>query len=105
MVPRWLSVAALYALQKSMIATPWGPRAVPTGGAGVAAPAGIWILTIARTFFLAMRPPPLLRSKQRTSVVARPVAAPPRVQDYSLATLENSSSTGVSRPKMLTRTL
>ena len=35
-VPRWFSVAALYALQKSMIATPWGPRAVPTGGAGVA---------------------------------------------------------------------
>ena len=35
-VPRCASVAALYALQKSMIATPWGPRAVPTGGAGVA---------------------------------------------------------------------
>ena len=30
------------------------PRAVPTGGAGEAAPAGIWILTIARTFFFAM---------------------------------------------------
>src|SRR5882762_8150513 len=37
-----------------MIATPWGPRAVPTGGAGVACPAGIWILTMARTFFLAI---------------------------------------------------
>src|SRR5689334_6177699 len=55
-VPRWFSVCALYALQKSMIATPCGPSAVPTGGAGVAAPAGIWILTIARTFFLAIRP-------------------------------------------------
>ena len=53
-VPRWLSVAALYALQKSMIATPWGPSAVPTGGAGVASPAGIWILTMAATFFFAM---------------------------------------------------
>ena len=31
---RWASVAALYALQKSMIATPWGPSAVPTGGRG-----------------------------------------------------------------------
>jgi hypothetical protein len=27
---------------------------VPTGGAGVAWPAGIWILTTASTFFLAM---------------------------------------------------
>ncbi len=48
-VPRWLSLAALYCLQNSMMLTPWGPRAVPTGGAGVAAPAGIWIRTIAAT--------------------------------------------------------
>ena len=54
MVPTWLSVAALYCLQKSMMATPWGPSAVPTGGAGVALPAGIWIFTTAATFFLAM---------------------------------------------------
>src|SRR4051812_22008056 len=53
-VPRWFSVCALYILQKSMMATPCGPSAVPTGGAGVAAPAGIWILTTAATFFLAM---------------------------------------------------
>ena len=53
-VPRWASVAALYALQKSMMATPCGPSAVPTGGAGVACPAGIWILTMAATRFLAM---------------------------------------------------
>src|SRR3954470_10130616 len=45
-----------------MIATPCGPSAVPTGGAGVAAPAGIWILTIAATFFLAMT---LLFSEKR----------------------------------------
>ena len=57
MVPPWPSVAALYCLQKSMMATPWGPSAVPTGGAGVAFPAGIWILTMAATFFLAIRFP------------------------------------------------
>ena len=53
-VPACDSVAALYALTKSMIATPCGPSAVPTGGAGLALPAGIWILTIAATFFFAM---------------------------------------------------
>src|ERR1700680_2750549 len=37
-----------------MMLTPWGPSAVPTGGAGVACPAGSWILTMARTFFLPM---------------------------------------------------
>jgi hypothetical protein len=31
--------------------TPWGPSAVPTGGAGVAFPAAIWSFTIACTFF------------------------------------------------------
>src|SRR5271157_3946156 len=35
-----------------MVWTPCGPRAVPTGGAGVAPPAGSWILTTARIFFL-----------------------------------------------------
>ena len=53
-VPRCASVLALYSLQKSMIATPCGPSAVPTGGAGVAPPAGIWIFTMAETFFLAI---------------------------------------------------
>src|SRR3974377_1703320 len=53
-VPRWFSVAALYCLQNSMVCTPWGPSAVPTGGAGVAPPAGSWIFTIARVFFFAM---------------------------------------------------
>src|SRR5580704_13739767 len=50
-VPRMLSVAWLYCLQNSMVWTPWGPRAVPTGGAGVADPASSWILTTASTFF------------------------------------------------------
>src|SRR5260370_16052349 len=35
-----------------MMLAPWGPGAVPTGGAGVAWPAGIWSLTPARIFFL-----------------------------------------------------
>src|SRR5882724_11852945 len=65
-VPRWFSVWALYILQKSMIATPCGPRAVPTGGAGVAAPAGIWIFTTAETFFLAMFLTFLANQRRRT---------------------------------------
>src|SRR5580658_3132169 len=59
-VPRWFSVAALYCLQNSIVWTPWGPRAVPTGGAGVAPPAGSWIFTTVRIFFLGgmeRRPP------------------------------------------------
>src|SRR3954447_21877797 len=35
-----------------MMLTPCGPRAVPTGGAGVAAPACSWTLTSAAIFFL-----------------------------------------------------
>src|SRR5512133_1310730 len=51
-LPRMDSVWALYALQKSMMLTPCGPRAVPTGGAGVAAPACSCTLTSAAIFFL-----------------------------------------------------
>src|SRR6187431_1927994 len=50
--PRMDSVWALYALQKSMMLTPCGPRAVPTGGAGVAEPACSCTLTSAAIFFL-----------------------------------------------------
>src|SRR5579871_2673512 len=41
--PSWSlpEVLALNVLQKSMMFTPCGPNAVPTGGAGVALPAGI----------------------------------------------------------------
>ncbi len=49
--PACFSVAALYCFTKSMVWTPCGPRAVPTGGAGVAPPAGSWIFTTARIFF------------------------------------------------------
>src|SRR6267154_3784226 len=52
MLPRWGSVAALYCLQKSMMFTPCGPSAVPTGGAGVAWPAGSCTLTTAASLFL-----------------------------------------------------
>src|SRR5215471_20245320 len=52
MLPRWLSVAALYCRTKSMMFTPCGPSAVPTGGAGVAWPAGSCTLTTAASLFL-----------------------------------------------------
>src|SRR3954469_22902995 len=51
-LPRMDSVWALYALQKSMMLTPCGPSAVPTGGAGVAEPALSCTLTSAAIFFL-----------------------------------------------------
>src|SRR5579862_3697176 len=50
--PRCDSVAALYALQNSMMLTPCWPSAGPTGGAGLAAPAWICSLMIAASFFL-----------------------------------------------------
>ena len=53
MVPTCDSVAALYAFTNSMMLSPCGPSAVPTGGAGVAFPAGIWIFTMVTTCFLA----------------------------------------------------
>src|SRR5579864_1283267 len=51
--PSWSlpDVLALNALQKSMMLTPCGPNAVPTGGAGVALPAGICNFTFAVIFF------------------------------------------------------
>ena len=39
---------SLNSLQKSMILIPWGPRAVPTGGAGLAAPA--WMANLTTIF-------------------------------------------------------
>src|SRR5712671_3041720 len=49
--PSSFAVFALKFLQKSMMFSPCGPSAVPTGGAGVALPAGICNFTIAVTFF------------------------------------------------------
>src|SRR3954454_9221753 len=51
-LPRWVSVAALYALTISMMLTPCWPSAGPTGGAGVAAPAWICSLMSPAIFFL-----------------------------------------------------
>src|SRR3989442_6850405 len=52
--PSWsfADVLALNALQKSMMLTPCGPSAVPTGAAGVALPAGIFSFNRAVTFFV-----------------------------------------------------
>src|SRR5579864_9724192 len=51
-----LFVLALNCLQKSMILTPCGPSAVPTGGAGVAFDAGNCNFTVAWTFFAILTP-------------------------------------------------
>src|SRR6266496_3487838 len=55
--PIWAWVASLYWRQNSMMFTPCWPRAVPTGGAGVAWPALIWSLTMAVTFLRGLRAP------------------------------------------------
>src|SRR3989344_2747718 len=47
-------VASLNCLQNSWIFTPWGPRAVPIGGAGLALVASIWIFIIIFTFLAAI---------------------------------------------------
>src|SRR6476469_5504458 len=53
--PSSLDVFELKFLQKSMILTPCGPSAVPTGGACVALPAWICNFTTACTFFAIRR--------------------------------------------------
>src|SRR5213078_695835 len=60
MRPFWSCVWALNALQNSMMFTPCWPSAGPTGGAGLAAPAGIWSFTSAVTVFFAIVSPRLL---------------------------------------------
>src|SRR5919106_626334 len=54
--PSWALVCALKPLQNSMMFTPCWPSAGPTGGEGLALPAGIWSLTIAWTFFTERAP-------------------------------------------------
>src|SRR3990172_620895 len=49
--PSWEFVCALNPLQNSMMLTPCWTSAGPTGGAGLALPAGICSLTTACTFF------------------------------------------------------
>src|SRR5262245_37519568 len=55
MRPSSFAVFALKALQKSMMFTPAWPSAGPTGGAGVALPAGICSLICPTTFFMALK--------------------------------------------------
>src|SRR4026207_2452351 len=62
-IPAWLWVRALNCLQNSMMFTPCGPSAVPTGGAGFAAPAGHCSLLTAVTF-LPVPPLPVARVQQ-----------------------------------------
>src|SRR5262245_6727649 len=52
--PSSFPVLALKALQKSMMFTPAWPSAGPTGGAGVALPAGICSLICPTTFFMTL---------------------------------------------------
>src|ERR1043166_6045943 len=47
----WPCVRALNSLQNAMMLMPCGPRAVPTGGAGLALPAGICSFTNPVAFF------------------------------------------------------
>src|ERR1700739_1160666 len=61
-----LAVLALNCFTKSMIFTPCGPRAVPTGGAGVALAAGNCNLMTAWTFFAIRNSP--ARSPSGSSV-------------------------------------
>src|ERR1700731_1555477 len=56
-----LAVLALNCLQKSIMFKPCGPSAVPTGGAGVALPAGNCNLIVVCTF-LAMSLPQIIFS-------------------------------------------
>ncbi len=50
-IPFWSAVRALNSLVKPIMLIPACPSAGPTGGAGVAAPAGICNLTMLATFF------------------------------------------------------
>src|SRR3954453_10642639 len=96
-LPRMDSVCALYALQNPMMLTPCGPSAVPTGGAGVAAPAWSCTLTRAAIFFLGgmvYEGPYVVVLGGSTAVLAQ-----------TFWIWLKLSSTGVSRPKISTRAL
>src|SRR5512139_547238 len=56
MVSPSLALRLLKPLQNSMMLTPCWPSAGPTGGEGLAFPAGIWSFTIACTFFAMSEP-------------------------------------------------
>src|SRR3954471_1502091 len=108
-LPRCDSVAALYALQNSMMLTPCWPSAGPTGGAGVAAPALIWsLMTAVNRFLGGMTSFSVGTGPAGDGLVTGwkgPVAGSRRERasgggrrgPYSLLTWLNDSSTGVSR--------
>src|SRR5215217_1425212 len=113
-VPRIDSVAALYALTNSMMFTPCGPSAVPTGGAGVADAALRATLTSAATFFLGGILLAVLLLEVLPAAAAAgsgPGRADPiegwlsAVFDHAFWTCENVRSTGVSRPRISTNAL
>ena len=56
--PAWLAVFALNSLVNPGILIPWGPSVEPTGGAGVALPAGSCNFTTAVIFFAIKNIPP-----------------------------------------------
>jgi hypothetical protein len=57
MEPACEAVRSLYVLMNSIMLMPYGPSVDPTGGAGVALPAGICNFTTAVTFFATKHPP------------------------------------------------
>src|SRR3954447_9792188 len=79
-LPRCDSVAALYALQNSMMLTPCWPSAGPTGGAGVAAPALIWSLMTAVNRFLGGMTSSYFWSGHRGLGWKASVQGPPRAE-------------------------
>src|SRR5436190_20100262 len=97
-----------------MMLTPWGPRAVPTGGAGVAAPAWSCTLTSAAIFFLGGIPFSLSRGHDGAGAPATCALELPRcgvvfrltgfrdAPPHSLASLEcacRSSTFSAFRPQ------
>ena len=52
------AVFSLYDFVNSMMLMPCGPSAVPTGGAGVALPAGSWSVRTIRIFLATVRTVP-----------------------------------------------
>src|ERR1700676_1048889 len=96
-------VAALNALQNSMMLRPRCPRAGPIGGDGFALPAGTCSLMYPTIFFAMVLPSLLGDARSRPWLASRDDAAyhPAHagVDPHSFSTCEYSNSTGVARPK------
>ncbi len=73
-MPAWSLVVALNSLQKAMMLTPCWPKAGPTGGAGLACPAGICNLICPVIFFaikIALKLSPPANTPVRPAYCAR----------------------------------